>query len=171
MTSELKLSLKDIDWENWVPTETAVITYILKGSDILLIKKKTGLGAGKVNAPGGHIEEGETPEEAAIRETEEEVALKTENLKFSGELFFHFTDGLKLKGTVFLTNKFSGTPMETDEADPFWCPLSEIPWDKMWEDDIHWLPRALKGECFTGHFIFDGDSMVDSKLCFYDSVS
>ncbi len=171
MTSKLKLSLKDIDWSKWVPTESAVITYILKGSEVLLIRKKTGLGAGKVNAPGGHIEEGETPEEAAIREIEEEVGLKAENLKYSGELFFHFTDGLKLKGTVFLSKRFSGTPIETDEADPFWCPISEIPWEKMWEDDIHWLPRALNGECFTGHFIFDGDSMVDSDLHFYDSRS
>ena len=33
------------------------------------------MGAGKVNAPGGHIEVGETPEECAIREAFEEVGI------------------------------------------------------------------------------------------------
>lgn len=160
--------VESIDWKKWEPTESAVITYILREDEVLLIKKKTGLGAGKVNAPGGHIEEGETAQQAAVRETKEEVGLDTNGLRYSGELYFQFTDGLKLKGTVFLTECFSGELIETEEADPFWCRISEIPWDRMWEDDIHWLPRALKGEHFQGQFIFDGDDMVDSRISFYD---
>lgn len=168
MPTDKPLSVEKIDWKKWKPTESAVISYILRSDEVLLIQKKTGLGAGKVNAPGGHIEDGETPLEAAVRETKEEVGLDTENLRYAGELYFHFTDGLKLKGTVFLTESFDGELIETIEADPFWCKISEIPWDKMWEDDFHWLPRALKGELFRGHFIFDGDDMVDSKISFYD---
>ena len=162
--------VKQIDWKTWEATEIAVITYIINKDQVLLIHKKKGLGAGMVNAPGGHIEEGETPVEAAVRETREEVGLETENLQFSGELHFHFTDGLKLKGTVFLCRDYSGDLIETDEADPFWCPINEIPWDKMWEDDIHWLPKALKGEKFEGRFIFDGEKMVDLDLRFYEST-
>lgn len=160
------MKIKDVNWELWHPTEDAVITYIKRGEEILLIHKKTGLGAGKINAPGGHIEEGETAQEAAVRETREEVGLETEKLQFAGELFFHFLDGLRLKGTVFLCHEFRGTPVETEEALPFWCPVSEIPWDRMWEDDIHWLPRALKGDTFRGRFIFDKDKMVDSEILF-----
>lgn len=160
------MKVSDVDWKNWLPTEDAVITYILKGDEVLLIHKKTGLGAGKVNAPGGHIEEGETPLEAAVRETVEEVGLITANLQYSGELYFHFLDGLQLKGTVYLCSDFKGEMIETDEALPFWCPLEEIPWDKMWDDDIHWLPRALKGEQFTGHFIFDKEKMLDREIAF-----
>ena len=171
MPDNKELSVENIEWDEWVPGEKAVITYILHKDQVLLIKKKLGLGAGKVNAPGGHIEKGETPIEAAVRETREEVGLETWNLHYSGELFFHFTNGLKLKGTVFLCTDFKGELIETDEADPFWCSLQEIPWDKMWEDDIHWLPRALKGECFKGHFIFDEDKMLDSRLRFYERLS
>ena len=160
------VKIKGIDWNSWKPTEIAVITYILKEKEVLLIHKKKGLGAGMINAPGGHIEEGETPVEAAVRETREEVGLETENLIFSGELYFHFTDGLKLKGTVFLCRDFSGSLIETDEADPFWCPVKEIPWDRMWEDDSYWLPRALEGEQFKGRFIFDGEKMIDYDLRF-----
>ena len=55
---------------------------------------------------------------------------------------------------------------ETDEARPFWCPVSEIPYDKMWEDDLHWLPPALEGKKFEGFFIFDGQTMVDKNVVF-----
>ena len=162
--------IQDINWEEWKPSEEAVITYILQKEKVLLIHKKTGLGAGKINAPGGRIEKGETPEEAAVRETEEEVGLKTWDLRYAGELFFHFTDGYKLKGTVFTTESFKGEMIETDEADPFWCSLDSIPWDRMWEDDIHWLPRVLKGEAFKGRFIFEGEKMIDSRIRFYERL-
>ncbi len=164
------MKVSDINWNEWMPTEEAVISYLIKGDKVLLIHKKKGLGAGKVNAPGGHIEEGETPLEAAVRETREEVGLESRNLRFAGELHFHFLDGLRLKGTVYTGREFDGVPTESDEALPFWCPIGAIPWDKMWEDDIHWLPEALKEDaCFIGHFIFDGDTMVDRDIKFYES--
>jgi len=165
------LKVTEIDWESWTPTENAVISYIIKGNSVLLIHKKTGLGAGKINAPGGHIEEGESPMEAAVRETEEEVGLITRDLEFSGDLYFHFTDGLKLRGTVFLCRDFSGELIETDEALPFWCPMDEIPWDRMWEDDIHWLPQAIRGAIFSARFIFDGEKMVDKEIEFFNSAA
>ncbi len=160
------MTVNEIDWKKWMPTEEAVITYILQEEKVLLMHKKRGLGAGKVNAPGGHIEEGETPEEAAIRETREEVGLETWNLEYSGELYFHFLDGLRLKGTVYICRDFSGQMIETDEAIPFWCPTDDIPWHKMWEDDRHWLPRALEGDTFSGRFVFDDDKMADMDLRF-----
>jgi len=160
------MKVSAINWDKWKPTEDAVITYIKKEDKVLLIHKKTGLGAGKVNAPGGHIEDGETALQAAVRETTEEVGLITENLKYSGELYFHFIDGLRLKGTVYLCSDFRGELIETDEALPFWCSIDEIPWEKMWEDDIHWLPRALEGETFRGRFIFENETMLDMDIEF-----
>ena len=41
------MKVNDVDWMNWMPTEDAVITYILKGDEVLLIHKKKGLGAGR----------------------------------------------------------------------------------------------------------------------------
>ena len=164
------MKVSDVNWDEWTPTEVAVVSYLIRDNKVLLIHKKTGLGAGKVNAPGGHVEDGETPEEAAVRETREEVGLESWNLRYAGELHFHFLDGLKLKGTVYTGRDFKGEPTESDEALPFWCPVDEIPWDKMWEDDIHWLPGALTEDlCFRGHFIFDGDRMVDKDIRFYES--
>lgn len=158
-----------MNWKEWIPEKKAVVTYITEENRVLLMHKKRGLGQGKVNVPGGHIEPGETPVEAAVRETEEEVHLTTRDLKLMGLLHFQFTDGLKMKGWVYHTEIFSGKARETEEADPFWCDIKDIPYDKMWEDDIYWLPEMLKKRFFRAYFIFDGDKMTERKIYFYES--
>jgi len=156
--------VKQIDWELWEADKYAVITYIFSGDSVLLMHKKRGLGKGKVNAPGGHIESGETELEAAIRETEEEVGLTPLNMEEVGTLYFQFTNGLKMKGTVFTAESSRGILTETDEADPFWVSISDIPYTKMWEDDLLWLPHVIKGKKIEGRFIFDDDKMLSYSL-------
>jgi hypothetical protein len=34
-----------------------------------------------------------------------------------------------------------------------------MPYDRMWADDEHWMPRLLAGERFRGWFEFDADRM------------
>lgn len=157
-------SVKDINWETWKFTEQAVLCFVRKGNKILLIHKKTGLGKGKINAPGGRIEKDETPFAAAIRETKEETHVTPSLLEFAGELQFIFKDGYSLRGHVFFASGCEGSPVSTPEADPFWCAVDAIPYDKMWADDIHWLPRVLAGEKILGRFIFDKDKMVDLEV-------
>jgi 8-oxo-dGTP diphosphatase len=118
-----------LDWSTWRPTETAVLTFIRSGGRLLLILKKRGLGRGKFNAPGGRIEAGETPEQAAVRETQEEVGLTPLNLRPAGRLDFAFTNGYSLRCQVFTADACEGVPAETDEAAPFWCDETAIPYD------------------------------------------
>lgn len=156
--------VNQIDWDEWDPAEVAVLCYIFDGDNVLLIDKKTGFGKGKVSAPGGHIEEGETATEAAIREVKEEVGLDVSSLTNMGTLEFQFADGLSMRGYVFFTTEFSGELIETVEARPYWVAVKDLPYDKMWADDIHWLPMALDGKKFLGRFIFDGDDMLSYSL-------
>lgn len=156
--------VNEINWELWQPDEYAVITYIFSREKVLLIHKKRGLGAGKVNAPGGHIEQGESELEAAIRETEEEVGLTPISAREVGKLYFQFSNGLKMKGTVFIATDYRGTMVETDEADPFWINIQDIPYKKMWEDDLLWLPHVIKGKKIVGRFIFDDDKMLSYSI-------
>ncbi len=162
--SEMPRSVTDIDWTCWQPLERAVLCFIRNGDQLLLIHKKTGLGTGKVNAPGGRIENGESPEEAAIRETQEEVGLVPSQLRQCGELSFIFTNGYSLHGTIFFASQFTGTPIETREALPFWCAVSELPYDKMWADDRYWLPHVLDGKYIRGFFIFDEEVMLSHRV-------
>jgi len=131
---------------------------------VLLIRKKRGLGAGKVNAPGGKLEPGETPLAAVIRETEEEICVTPADLHEMGELSFQFADGYSLFCHVFVAHAFEGEPTETEEAAPFWVRIDEIPYAEMWSDDAHWLPMVLEGRRFRGYFEFDGDLMLSRRI-------
>jgi 8-oxo-dGTP diphosphatase len=133
-------------------------------NDLLLIHKKTGLGAGKINAPGGRIEPDETPRLAAIRETEEETGIIPINPEQRAELSFIFTNGYSIHGTVFLATEYSGTMIETPEALPFWRSIEDLPFERMWEDDTLWLPKVLNGAYVQGFFIFDEDSMLSHRI-------
>ena len=53
----------------------AVGAVVLQGSRILLIKRKYPPSAGWWSVPGGHVEEGETLEDAVLRELQEETGL------------------------------------------------------------------------------------------------
>jgi 8-oxo-dGTP diphosphatase len=153
-------TLDDVNWNLWEPEERATLLFVICGGKILLIEKKTGLGAGKINGPGGRIEPGETPRECAIRELEEEVCVKPHGVLRVAELSFQFTDGYSLHGTIFTATDCEGEPTETREAVPFWVDLDKIPYERMWLDDIHWLPRVLAGEKVRGWFLFDGENRM-----------
>ena len=44
-------------------------------TEVLLGRKHEGMGTGKVVGPGGHVEPGEDPRAAAVREVKEETGL------------------------------------------------------------------------------------------------
>jgi len=151
-------------WKTWEPRERATLCFLIQDGQILLIRKKRGLGAGKINGPGGRIEPGEEPHECAVRETSEEVGLTPLNVQNRGELHFQFADGYSLHCAVFVAHEFTGDLLETDEALPIWTPLDSIPYDEMWADDIHWLPGVIQGGTFRGYFHFDGEKMLSKHL-------
>jgi 8-oxo-dGTP pyrophosphatase MutT (NUDIX family) len=157
-------SLGDIDWTAWAPRDVAVLLFVIRGGEALLIRKKRGLGAGKINAPGGRIEPGESPEEAAIRETREEVGVVPAAPRRRGHLRFQFTDGYGLECHVLSADGCTGEAHETDEAVPRWTPLHAFPFDEMWADDRLWVPLMLAGRPFRGRFVFDGDAMLDHEI-------
>lgn len=138
----------------------ATLVFIISGGKILLIEKKRGLGAGKINGPGGKIEPGETPLQAAIRETEEELMITPHAPRKMGELRFSMTMCPDILCHVYRSEGFTGTPTETDEAVPLWTPLHEIPYERMWQDDRYWLPLILADQTFIGSFIFEEEEML-----------
>ena len=162
--SQAPRRVSEIDWPRWNPTERATLLFVLQDGRILLINKKTGLGAGKINGPGGRIDPGETAEQGAIREVQEELCVTPTGVRPAGELSFQFIDGYSLHGSVFTATGFEGQLCETREASPVWTPVGEIPYERMWADDALWLPLLLQGRAFRGFFVFDGDTMLDSLV-------
>ena len=156
--------LQDINWNAWLAKDTATLTFVIKDGQILLIRKKRGLGAGKINGPGRRLEPGETLPECAVREVQEELCITPVNPEFCGENLFQFTNGYSIHVHTYMASNFTGLPEETDEAIPLWFPLEQIPYEEMWADDIIWIPEMLKGNRFKGHYLFDGDQLLEHHL-------
>lgn len=153
------MSEASIDWEHWSYGIHATLMFIVREGQALLIEKKRGLGAGKINGPGGKIDPGETPLEAVIRETQEELCITPLAPRKLGELWFVMSHVPDIRCHVYRADNFEGTPTETDEATPVWTPCDRIPYERMWEDDRHWMPLLLADTTFHGRFVFREESM------------
>jgi 8-oxo-dGTP diphosphatase len=156
--------MNGMNWDNWTAVIEATLMFVVKEGRILLIEKKRGHGQGKVNGPGGKIDPGESPLDGAVRETEEELCISVKNPRKAAELWFEMSDYPRLRCHVFLAEEFDGVPTETPEAVPLWVPLDEIPYERMWEDDQHWLPQVLAGQKLIGKFVFEGEEMREKKI-------
>ena len=158
MTGRSYERFDQIDWSCWRADERATLCFVIRDGEVLLIRKKRGLGAGKINGPGGRIESGETPLECAIRETREELCVTPTGVEFAGELRFQFTEGYALHGIVFRASGCLGDAAETEEARPHWTPVDAVPFDQMWADDELWFPHLLARRHFEGRFLFDSET-------------
>ena len=156
--------ISEIDWQQWQPELVTSLMFVKSAGEVLLIKKKTGIGAGKINGPGGKIEALETPLECAVRETSEELGIEVIDPEPMAELFFHAIEMPRIKAFVYVSEHFTGIPRETREARPIWYPLQQLPLDAMWEDDRYWLPQILAGQPLTGWFSFKGEHLIDHTI-------
>jgi 8-oxo-dGTP diphosphatase len=120
------------------------------GPEVLLGLKKAGFGAGKWVGLGGHIEPGEKPVAAAVREVAEESGLivPADSLQHHASIEFRFPTRPSWDQTadVFLTSVFQGEATESDEIAPRWFTEDALPLDLMWDDARYWVPRVLAGE-------------------------
>lgn len=129
---------------------------------MLLGWKKTGFGQGKIVALGGHVEPGETPAAAAVREVKEEsgVHVTADALTEAAHITFLFParPDWDMTVTVFTAAVWSGDPAESDEIAPRWFPVAALPYGGMWQDAPHWLPRLLSGERLRATFSYGPDN-------------
>lgn len=156
--------VSEIDWASWRARDVATLVFVRREGEVLLMRKKRGLGAGKINGPGGRIEPGEEADACAVREVQEELCVTPLGLEPVGENAFQFVDGYSIHVLVYRASGCEGVPAETAEGAPLWTPEDSIPYDEMWEDDRLWLPHALAGRRFLGRYVFEGDTMLDHEI-------
>src|SRR5258708_1389870 len=119
-------TLPDLAWTTRAPKDAALLPFVIPAPEAPPLPQQPALGAGKINAPGRRIEPGESPEEAAIRETREEVCVVPSAPRRRGHLRFQFTDGYGLECHVLSSDACTGEACETDEAVPIWTPLHAL---------------------------------------------
>lgn len=148
-----------------MPTQVVLCLPVLRGlngTQVLLGLKKHGFGAGRVVAPGGKIEPGESPVQAAVRELHEEtsVVAESESLEPAARVYFRFpyVPAADMDCTIFLARDFTGPAKATDELEPAWYPAGHLPLEKMWDDSALWLGRLLTGERFDALVVLAKDN-------------
>lgn len=106
-----------------MPTITQTCLCLIKrrtpaGPEVLLGLKKSGFGTGKWVGLGGHIEDGEKAEAAAVREVQEESGLivSPDAVQHMASIEFRFPTRPSWDQTaeVFVTSEFQGEPEESD---------------------------------------------------------
>jgi mutator protein MutT len=150
--------------------DTSLIYPVNEKGEILLGHKRRGMGYGKWNGFGGKIEPGETMRQCAVRELREESGLVADekDLELVGDLYFDCPDSPEWAhaGIVYFVRRWKGTPALSDEMEPRWFALENLPYDDMWQADCRWLPMVLSGKKIRGVITFaaDGDTVTDIVL-------
>ena len=156
------------------PLRQATLCFLIRGNEVLLAMKKRGFGEGRWNGVGGKPNDGETIDVAAVRETREEIAVILKNIKRKAYLDFYFPPNpdWNKQVVVYTATDWEGEPQETDEMQPKWFSIDEMPFDFMWPDDKHWLPHVLGGSNLKAEFLFgENDVILDFNVRKVESLS
>jgi 8-oxo-dGTP pyrophosphatase MutT (NUDIX family) len=143
------------------PIQPMTLCVIRDEDRVLLAMKKRGFGKGNWNGYGGKLNQGESTEDALIREVKEESTLDLLEYEKRGEIFFHFPD-ITHHVHIYEGTMYAGIPQETEEMKPQWFDIKNIPYDTMWPDDKEWYPYFLNKILFVGNVSFSADYKIIS---------
>ena len=149
----------------------ATLCYVRKDHHTLMvhrIKKSGDMHFGKWNGLGGKIENGETPEECAIREIKEECGLFAKKMLMKGFLSFPgFSKGEDWYAFVFVIDDFEGQMIDSPEGDLQWIPDEKLLELDLWEGDRIFLKWLDKAGFFSAKFIYHDGRLTNHDVKFY----
>ena len=125
-----------------------VLAYIEKDNSYLMLlrnKKKHDINANKWIGVGGHLEKGETPEDALIREIKEETGLDVISYSKKGLIHFNYDDISELMH-LYVVNDFKGELIECDEGTLKWIKKCDLFSLELWEGDKIFLKKLINNE-------------------------
>jgi len=97
---------------------------VMKGDQVLLMRRSNSHGDGTWSSPGGHLEYGESPEECAIRETQEETGVIISDVTFRAITNDLFEMQEKHYITIWMEGRYvSGEPRINSPRE-----MSELGW-------------------------------------------
>lgn len=168
----------------------AVLCYLTCDDKVLMlhrVKKEGDIHRDKWNGLGGKLEAGEAPDEALVREVQEEsgFVLEDQQYRMRGVLTFPLFDGNQ-DWLVFLYEGYiEGVPAEGSfgslekecpspplqdcrEGNLVWKPWKEIGSLNLWEGDHIFLKVMRETDCFfSGKFVYKDGQLVEHDLKLY----
>jgi len=144
------------------------LCYIEKDGKYLMLyrnKLKNDPNKGKWLGIGGKLEDGETPDDAAVREVYEETGLRLISYKYRGIVNFISDIYPDEAMHLYYSDDFEGEVKECDEGDLKWIEkgrLSELP---MWEGDKIFLRLIEKDIPFFRLTLrYNKDTLIQAEL-------
>ena len=143
--------------------DKTVLCYIEKDHSYLMMyrnKKANDLNEQKWIGIGGHLEKGETKEQALIREVKEETGLTLKSFKYRGDIIFQNDDYEEIM-YLYTSNAFSGELINCDEGELHWIAFDKIMDLNLWEGDKAFLPKLMNtSEFIKLRVIYKGKELV-----------
>lgn len=150
----------------------ATLCYIKKDNKTLMLhrtKKKNDIHQNKWNGLGGKFEQGESPEQCAIREIKEECGLVAKKMKLNGFLTFpKFKDNEDWYVFVYTITEFEGNLIECNEGELKWIENNKIFDLNLWDGDEIFLKWIEKNLFFSAKFIYENKKFINYSVKFYD---
>ena len=137
-----------------------VVSALVKGSRILLIKRARGDYVGLWSLPGGKIEKDEHVSEAAVREVKEETGINSAFKRYLGVVSEHLTEGGSVRQHFML--HFCELVPETSKV------LVNI------EGEAQWFGRKelkeMEGEIIPSDFLMIDKMLLNREKRYYNCI-
>ena len=144
------------------------LCYLEKDEKYLMLhrtKKAVDPNHNKWIGVGGHVENGETPDECFFREVSEETGLTLHSLRLRGIVTFISSEWEDEVMFLYTSDDFSGTLIECNEGDLAFIPVDRILSLPLWEGDRIFLRELMEdAPFFTLKLKYQGDTLIESVL-------
>jgi 8-oxo-dGTP diphosphatase len=151
--------------------QLATLCYLIDNNSTLMLyrnKKKNDYHQGKWTVPGGKFEQGESPEECAIREVKEESGLIMKNPKMKGFITFPLFDGKKdWYVFLFTAHEFEGKLIDSNEGMLEWMPNDKLLELNLWDGDKIFIPWLFQDKFFSAKFVYKNGIFIEHSVEFY----
>ena len=129
------------------------------------IKKKDDINQDKWLGVGGHLEEGESPEECLLREVKEETGLSLTSYRLRAIITFVSDKYPDEYMFLYTADGYEGTLTECVEGELKWIPKKEIGELSLWEGDRIFFELLLTDiPFFSLKLVYTGDHLSDALL-------
>ena len=145
---------------------TYTLCFLTRGEEVLMLHRNRPPNRGKWNGVGGHIEPGESPRQACLREVHEETGFQLKQARFAGLITWRGFEVPEGGLYLFTAPAPDQDPVANDEGALQWQPWVFAFTSDAVVDNLHYvLPVILDGappEVF--HFDYqDGKITAHSK--------